>query len=126
MATTAHHNVRDTTEEENRRRQHERTAIIQKRLEARYGVATWQARQDAMDELVSCILSQHTSDVNSGHAFGFLKEKYPTWEAVLAAPTEGLADTIRCGGLANSKAARIQEVLRRIQAQEGDINLDCL
>src|ERR1041384_2880884 len=116
----------ETEAEAGRRRQRERAEIVQARLEARYGRTEWYARQDAMDELVSCILSQHTSDINSLRAFGLLKQKYPTWEAVIAAPTEDLADTIRCGGLANSKAARIQEVLRILQAQQGEISLDCL
>lgn len=108
------------------RQQRARAETIQARLEALYGVAEWKPGKDAMDELISCILSQHTSDINSGRAFDRLKRKYPTWEAVLAAPTEELADTIRCGGLANSKAVRIQEVLRRLQAQNGELSLDCL
>lgn len=79
-----------------------------------------------MDELVSCILSQHTSDINSGRAFGRLKQRYPTWQAVAAAPVNELADVIRCGGLADSKAPRIQSVLREIQAEHGKYSLDCL
>src|SRR3954453_7672757 len=89
--------------------------LIQARLEARYGVPEWHPRFGAVDELVACILSQHTSDVNSLRAFDKLKSAYPEWESVIAASTEDIADTIRSGGLANSKAARIQLVLRRIR-----------
>lgn len=96
------------------------------RLEAIHGVAEWGPGLGPEEELVACILSQHTSDINSQRAFRLLREKYPTWEAVLAAPTQELTDTIRCGGLANQKAPRIQEVLRRIQADEGSISLACL
>ena len=78
---------------------------------------------DPLDELVACILSQHTSDINSGRAFDRLKIKYPTWEAAVASPTAELADTIRCGGLADSKAPRIQGVLRAIEAQHGKMEL---
>ena len=99
---------------------------ILSRLEERYGVAVWHPRTGPMDELVACILSQHTSDLNSGRAFDRLKRRYLTWESVIDAPTIELADTIRSGGLADSKAPRIQAVLQRILAQEGEISLSCL
>lgn len=101
-------------------------ARILSRLEARYFVPAWFARQDPLDELLSCILSQHTSDVNSWRAFARLREAFPTWEDVLAAPVESVAEAIRCGGLADSKAPRIQAVLRRIQEEHGRITLDSL
>lgn len=101
-------------------------AEIVRRLEERYGEANWSPRWNPEDELVACILSQHTSDVNSFRAFDNLKRRYPAWDEVIAAPTEQLADTIRCGGLANSKAARIQEVLKIIREQEGSVDLSRL
>jgi endonuclease-3 len=104
----------------------DRIREIVSRLEAIYGVAHWEPRGGAEDELISCILSQHTSDANSSRAFDRLKAKYPIWEEAIAAPTEELADTIRCGGLADTKAGRIQEVLRRIQEREGRVDLSCL
>lgn len=106
--------------------QRARTELIQARLEARYGVAEWCPRQGPVDELVACILSQHTSDVNSLRAFDKLKSAYPDWRAVIDAPVADIADTIRSGGLANSKAVRIQQVLRQIEASEGCISLGCL
>ncbi len=103
-----------------------RTELIQARLEARYGVPEWCPRLGPVNELVACILSQHTSDTNSLRAFDKLKAAYPDWEAVIAAPSEAIADTIRSGGLANSKSVRIQQVLRQILDTEGRISLDCL
>ncbi len=73
------------------------------------------ARQDAVSELVLTILSQNTSDINSARAFELLRAAYPTWDAVLAAPTDQLADVIRPGGLANVKAPRIQAVLAEVR-----------
>lgn len=96
------------------------------RLEARYGVPKWHARMEPLDELVACILSQHTSDINSFRAFAQLKERYPTWEETIAAPTDEVADAIRSGGLADSKAPRIQAVLRAVQQRTGAISLDFL
>ena len=103
-----------------------KTELIQARLEARYGVPEWCPRFGAVDELVACILSQHTSDANSLRAFDKLKRAYPNWESVIAAPAVDIADTIRSGGLANSKAVRIKQVLQQILATEGRISLDCL
>lgn len=99
---------------------------ILRRLETAYGVPEWRPRLEPLDELISCILSQHTSDVNSMRAFERLKQAYPTWEAALAASTQGIADAIRCGGLADSKAPRIQAVLLAIRAEHGAITLDFL
>jgi endonuclease III len=96
------------------------TLEIMARLEARYGVQPWHTRLDPLDELIACILSQHTSDVNSLRAFAQLKDRYPTWEAAADAPVMELADTIRCGGLADSKAPRIQNVLRAIQTEHAE------
>jgi endonuclease-3 len=79
-----------------------------------------------MEELVLTFLSQNTSDVNSGRAFEALRARYPTWQAVLDAPTAELAETIRSGGLAQQKAPRIQGALRRILEERGQFSIDYL
>ena len=99
---------------------------IVRTLEGLYGVPVWNGPKDPVEELVACILSQHTSDINSGRAFARLQSKYPTWNAVVGAETQELADTIRCGGLADSKAPRIQKVLSEIQSRSGEISLGFL
>lgn len=96
-------------------------------LEGKYGPPDMkQGRMSPIDELIACILSQHTSDVNSFRAFDNLRAKYGSWDEVEIANTEEIADTIRCGGLANSKSVRIQEVLKAIRLETGTLNLDCL
>jgi endonuclease III len=72
---------------------------------------------DALGGLVGTILSQHTSDINSGRAYRQLISTFPTWEEVRDAPTDKVADAIRCGGLANVKAPRIQDVLQTLTEQ---------
>jgi endonuclease-3 len=79
-----------------------------------------------IDQLVATILSQHTSDVNSGRAFNSLKERFPSWEQVLDAPVNEIADAIRSGGLAVQKAPRIKKVLEEIEAHEGRLSLSRL
>jgi endonuclease-3 len=91
-----------------------------------YGTPQWRKNTPPMDELISCILSQNTSDTNRDRGFDALKARYPTWQEVIDAPTPELIDTIRIAGLANQKAPRIQGVLRTIQAENGDIDIDFL
>ncbi|HEX2883132.1 MAG TPA: endonuclease III, partial [Candidatus Limnocylindria bacterium] len=62
------------------------------------------------------ILSQNTADTNSFRAFTALRERYATWDEVLAAPTDELEDVIRPGGLAPTKSRRIQHVLAEVHA----------
>jgi len=96
------------------------------KLELLYGRPRRIARFDPMDELVSCIMSQHTSDANSFPAFTKLKEAFPTWEAVVQAGPERLADVIRKAGLANQKAKNIVACLNRIYADVGAHSIDHL
>jgi endonuclease-3 len=79
-----------------------------------------------LDELVLTVLSQATSDVNSGRAFEGLNARFSTWDEVLAAPTDELADSIRAGGIADVKAKRIQSILRDIESREGAVDLERL
>jgi len=81
---------------------------------------------DGMDELVSCILSQSTTDANRDRGFAALKARYADWQAVCDAPPAEFVDTLRPAGLANSKAPRIQSALARIFAERGAYNIDFL
>lgn len=96
------------------------------RCETLYGLPPPMPRFDPMDELVSCILSQHTSDANSLPAFFRLKEALPTWEAVVAAGQERVAELIRNAGLANQKSKSILACLSRIRELNGAYSIDSL
>ncbi|HEY3283873.1 MAG TPA: endonuclease III [Armatimonadota bacterium] len=93
-------------------------------LDEAYGRPVWHQRLLALEELVLTILSQHTSDVNSGKAFDTLRERFPTWEQVLEAPAADVIDAVRSCGLANQKGPRIQAALAEIEAREGRLSLD--
>lgn len=99
--------------------------IYQLLVEA-YGEPDWRSHLPPVDELVSTILSQNTSDTNRDKAFYALKDRFPDWESVMQAPVEEIRDTIRPAGLANQKAPRIQEALRRIEEERGELSLDFL
>ena len=104
----------------------EKALRVHRLLLAEYGEPVWRPHRPPLEELVLTILSQNTSDVNSGRAYEELRARYPTWEGVLAADTAELAATIRAGGLGRTKAPRIQKVLRRILAERGALSLDFL
>lgn len=96
------------------------------RLEAIYGSPRMISRFDPMEELVSCILSQHTSDANSFPAFTRLRETYPDWQDVFDAGPEHLANTIRNAGLANQKSKSIIACLKAIKERTGEYDLEPL
>src|SRR5215467_716368 len=98
-------------------------AMVQRRLRAQQGAFVPKPRLPVLDEVVATVLSQHTSDVNSERAFARLKERFPSWEQVTDAPTGEVADAIRCGGIADQKARRIQQILAAISQREGRIDL---
>jgi endonuclease-3 len=96
-------------------------------LEAEYGTPSRDpVRPAPVDELVSTILSQHTSDTNTARAYASLKHAFPDWNAVIEAPVHEVAEAIRSGGLANQKAPRIQNVLADIRSQRGNFDLNFL
>ncbi|MEP7288801.1 MAG: endonuclease III [Chloroflexota bacterium] len=100
--------------------------IIFDLLETLYGFPAWRQHLPPVDELIDCILSQNTSDLNRDKAFEALKARFPTWEAVCDAPVEEVIDLIRPAGLSQTKGPVIQNVLREIQAERGMISLDFL
>lgn len=102
-----------------------RVRHIHNLLLAEYGDHPYRPR-DPVATLVSTILSQNTNDVNRDRAFERLRERFPTWEKVRDAPVEELVEAIRPAGLAPTKAPRIQEALRRIDTERGEISLDFL
>jgi endonuclease III len=96
------------------------------RLDGAYGIPEWRPHHDPLSELVLTILSQNTSDSNSGRAFVRLVEAFPTWEAVMDASLAALIAAIQPGGLAPTKAPRIQGVLRDIEKRRGGFDLGFL
>ncbi len=87
-------------------------------LIATYGEPKNEPDYDPLGGLIATILSQHTSDINSGRAYQQLITLFPTWEEVRDAPTHEVAAAIRSGGLANIKAPRIQNVLFTLTEQK--------
>jgi endonuclease-3 len=104
----------------------ERALAVHQRLLEVFGEPVWRNPLPAIDELVSTILSQNTTDVNRDRAFNSLRAKFPTWEQVRDANVEAVVAAIRPAGLANQKGPRIQEVLRSITVERGSLDLSFL
>lgn len=95
------------------------TREILRRLDHRFGPLEPPPRREPLEELVLTVLSQNTSDVNRDRAFRSLRERYPTWQGVAAAPPDELAASIKVGGLSNVKAPRLLSMLREVKNREG-------
>ncbi len=103
-----------------------RITDVCRRLRKAYGPVEPPPEEPVLDELVRTILSQNTSDTNSGRAFESLKRRFPTWEAVRRARISQVAAAIRRAGLANQKAPRIKTILEAIDRDRGELSLEFL
>ena len=101
---------------------------VEEKLDAAYGVRVWRAENHSADlvgALVATVLSQNTSDINSGRAYLSLKAAFPGgWDDVRTASVTAVADAIRSGGMANMKAPRIQAILQDIYDSQGQTSLE--
>ena len=101
-------------------------AVADAALAREYGDRKLRPDGDPLGGLVGTVLSQNTSDLNSGRAYTSLRLRFPTWEAVRTAPREALADAIRSGGLAEIKSFRIQGILDDLVARYGSLDLSAI
>lgn len=104
----------------------EKILQIARRLEKHFGRLQWRSHGDPLDVLILTILSQNTNDQNRDRAYESLKKHFPTYESIVRAPTERVAEAIKVGGLHQQKARRIQEILRRIKKERGAYDLSYL
>lgn len=93
--------------------------IIIARLEAEYGRQSRYSSKGPMEQIIATILSQRTNYADEKLAYNRLREQYPSWEEVAAAPTETVEKLIESSRWPELKAPRIQEVIRRIMERAG-------
>jgi endonuclease III len=96
------------------------------RLKQAYGDRKRTSLPDAAGVLVQTILSQNTSDLNSGRAYDSLLKKFKTWDAVSGATLNSISKAIIHGGLADVKAKYIKDSLKEIKRRRGSFELDFL
>lgn len=95
-------------------------------LSQEYGMPEGHPEGTPVEVLIQTILSQNTSDMNSGRAFKSLMAAFATWEEVEQADPESIANAIRSGGLADIKARRIKQVLQDIRSKRGNLDMSFL
>jgi endonuclease-3 len=103
-----------------------RLSLIEKKLEKAYGKRRWKPHGSAVEVLISTILSQNTSDTNSGRAFESLMHAFNGWDAVANARIGTITKSIKSGGLAKIKAKYIKEALCQIYDDFGRYDLSSL
>ena len=91
-----------------------RLRAVLERLREEYGRPVPRPHRAPIDELVLTVLSQNTNDRNRDVAYERLRDRFEDWHAVRDAPPEEVEEAIRPGGLAATKAPRIQEILHAI------------
>ena len=95
-------------------------------LEALYGTEDATRGYDPLEELISCILSQHTTDATSFPTFDRLRAKYHSWEDVVSLGHAKLVKEISAAGLPNQKAKAILGSLEEIKRKYGGYTLEPL
>ena len=107
-----------------------RVVRVRERLREVYGIPRMQPHGHPIAELVLTVLSQSTNDRNRDVAYLRLRERLPTWEAVMQAPVGEVEEAIRPGGISKVKSARIKAILEAIAADpkdpEYELSLDWL
>jgi endonuclease-3 len=92
-------------------------------LEREFGRVKETTRSDVVGGLVRTILSQNTTDANSGGSYLALRERFRSWGDVARADVRSVEAAIRQGGLARVKARRIKHILSEIEQERGVIDL---
>jgi endonuclease-3 len=91
-----------------------RIRTIRDRLREAYGKPVERFHRAPVDELILTVLSQNTNDRNRDVAYQRLRKRFASWDEVRDAPRTEVEEAIRPGGLAPTKSARIQEILRAL------------
>jgi len=99
---------------------------IIKALESVYGPKPFVSRGRPVDVLIETVLSQNTSDVNSHRAFESLLSRFVTLEETALAPVESIEEAISGAGLSRIKSVRIKQILNRLIAENGSLDLSFL
>ena len=82
---------------------------------------------DPLSELVSSLLSHRTKNADSGRAFQNLRSRFPGgWAEVRDAPLAEVQAALAPCTWPEQKAPRVQDILRRLTQELGELSLDFL
>ncbi len=100
--------------------------LLHDRLRQRFGAPRPESHQAPLDELVFTILSQNTTDTNRDRAWAALWQRFDSWAQIAAARVDQIASAIKVGGLHKVKAKRIKAILKQVEQERGDFDLEYL
>ncbi len=100
-----------------------RAREIERRLEAVHGRPRHFNPLDPLDDLLFLVISRMTQEIKYVRTYSRLRDSLSTWEAVRDAPPDELESLIHEAGLAPTKTAQIQAILREVEAKEGVLSL---
>ncbi|MCJ8165606.1 endonuclease III [Pontibacter sp. E15-1] len=95
-------------------------------LNQAYKRLTLDSRRTPMHELISTMLSHRTTHADEVLAYNTMLERFGDWEGVLNADVDELADAVKTTRYPGQKAPQIQQTLRLIKEDRGEISIDFL
>ncbi|EJF09644.1 MULTISPECIES: endonuclease III [Pontibacter] len=104
----------------------EKIVITHELLNQEYKRLVLDPRRSHMHELISTMLSHRTNHADEQQAYYTMLERFGDWEGVLNAPEDELADAVSTTRYPLQKAPQIQQTLRMIKEDRGEINIDFL
>ncbi|MBF8963495.1 endonuclease III [Pontibacter sp. FD36] len=104
----------------------EKIVITHELLNQEYKRLELDPRRSHMHELISTMLSHRTNHADEQKAYYTMLERFGDWEGVLNAPEDELADAVSTTRYPLQKAPQIQQTLRMIKEDRGEINIDFL
>lgn len=106
--------------------QEDKTLMTHELLNEAYKRLTLNSRRDPMHELISTMLSHRTNHADEEKAYQTMLERFGDWEGVMNADVDELADAVRTTRYPLQKAPQIQQTLRIIKEDRGEISIDFL
>ncbi len=105
----------------------EKVLRVHDRLCAEYGCPIAYFHElDPLSELISSLLSHRTKNADSHRAFQNLLARPGGWAEVRDAPLSEVQDALAPCTWPEQKAPRVQDILRRVTEERGELSLDFL
>lgn len=104
----------------------DKTLMTHELLNEAYKRLTLTSRRDPMHELISTMLSHRTNHADEEKAYHTMLERFGDWEGVMNADVDELADAVQTTRYPGQKALQIQQTLRIIKEQRGEISIGFL
>ncbi|WP_347159683.1 endonuclease III domain-containing protein [Pontibacter chitinilyticus] len=104
----------------------EKIQLTHELLNKAYKRLTLETRRKPMHELISTMLSHRTTHADEEKAYYTMLERFGDWEGVMQADFDALADAIKTTRYPGQKVPQIQQTLRMIKEERGEISIDFL